>query len=103
MSTAVDKIKVDNWANLPEEDDIYHDLPAQPTIVVPPTPILDKGMDDDESVDAKAAELEEAILGLTTIDGRRHSTCNRIPMRLTNVSFDNKSYSNDQYKESGCM
>ena len=69
MSTAVDEIEVDNWANLPEEDDIYHDLPAQPTIVVPPNPILDKDMDDDESVNAKASKLEEEILGSTTIDG----------------------------------
>jgi hypothetical protein len=69
VSTVVDKIEVDNWANLPEEDDIYHDLPTQPTIVVPPTPILDEDMDDDNSVNAKAAKLEEKILGLTTIDG----------------------------------
>jgi hypothetical protein len=55
VSTAVDKIEVDNWANLPEEDDTYHDLPAQPTIVVPPTPILDEDMDNDESVDTEAA------------------------------------------------
>ena len=38
VSTAVDEIEVDNWANLPEEDDIYHDLPAQPMILVPPNP-----------------------------------------------------------------
>ncbi len=42
----VDEIKVDNWADLPEEDDIYHDLPTQPMIVVPPTPILHSGQDD---------------------------------------------------------
>jgi hypothetical protein len=94
----VNEIEVDNWANPPEEDDIYHDLPTQPTIAIPPTPILDKDMDDDESVDAKAAELEEEILGSTTIDGRRRSTRNRIPTSLTKVSFDNKSYSDGQYK-----
>ncbi len=49
----VDEIEVDNWADLPEEDDIYHDFPTQPMIVVPPTPILDKDMDDNESVDPK--------------------------------------------------
>jgi hypothetical protein len=98
VSTAVNKIEVDNWANLPEEDDIYHDLPAQPTIVVPPTPILDKDMDNNESVNAKAAKLEEEIFGSTTIDGRRRSTCNRIPTSLTKVSFDNKSYLDGQYK-----
>ncbi len=98
VSTAVDEIKVDNWDNLPEEDDIYHDLPAQPTIFVPPTPILDKDMDDNKSVNAKAAELEEEILGSTTINGRRCSTCNRIPTSLTRVSFNNKSYSDGQYK-----
>jgi hypothetical protein len=89
VSTAVDEIEVDNWADLPEEDDIYHDLPTQPTIVVPPTPILDEDMDDDESVDTKAAKLEEEILGSTTINGRHRSTRNRIPTRLTKVSFDN--------------
>ncbi len=94
----VDEIKVDNWANLPEEDDIYHDLLAQPTIVVPPTPILDEDMNDDESVNAKAAKLEEEVLGLTTIDGRCRSTRNRILTSLTKVSFDNKSYSDGQYK-----
>ncbi len=99
MSTAVDEIKVNNWADLPEEDDIYHDLPTQPTIIVPPTPILDEDMDDNESVDAKATELEEAILGSTTINGRRCFTRNRIPTRLTKVSFDNKSYSDGQYKD----
>jgi hypothetical protein len=55
-------------------------------------------MDDDESVDAKAAKLEEEILGSTTMDGPRRSTRNRIPTRLTKVSFDNKSYSDGQYK-----
>ncbi len=98
VSTAVDEIKVDNWANLPEEDDIYHDLPAQPTIVVPSTPILDKDMDDKKSVNAKAAKLEEEILRSTTIDRQRRSTCNRIPTSLTKVSFNNKSYSDGQYK-----
>ncbi len=68
-------------------------------IVIPPTPTLDKDMDDNKSVDAKAAKLEEAILGLTTIDGRRCSTRNRIPTCLTKVSFDNKSYSDGQYKD----
>jgi hypothetical protein len=98
VSTAVNKIKVDNWANLPEEDDIYHDLPTQPTIVVPPTPILDEDMDKDESLDTKAAKLEEEILGSTAIDGCCRSTHNRIPTSLTKVSFDNKSYSDGQYK-----
>ncbi len=98
MSTAVNKIKVDNWANPPEEDDIYHALPAQPMIVVPPTPILDKYMDNNESVDAKAAELEEEILRSTTINGRRRSTRNRILTSLTKVNFDSKSHSDRQYK-----
>ncbi len=98
MSTAVNKIEVNNWANLPEEDDIYHDLPSQPTILVPPTPILDEDMDNDESVNAEAAELEEEILGSTTIDGRRCSTRNQIPTSLTKVGFDNKSYLDGQYK-----
>jgi hypothetical protein len=98
VSTAVNKIEVNNWANLPEEDDIYHDLPAQPMIVVPPTPILDKDMDDHESVNAKAAKLEEEILGSTTNNRRRSSTCNQIPASLTKVSFNNKSYSDGQYK-----
>jgi hypothetical protein len=56
-------------------------------------------MDDNESVDAKAAKLEEAILGLTTINGCRCFTHNQIPTRLTKVSFDNKSYSDGQYKD----
>jgi hypothetical protein len=99
VSTAVNKIEVDNWATPPEEDDIYHDLPAQPTIVVPLTPILDKDMYDNESVDAEATKLEEEILGSTTIDGRRRSTRNQIPTSLTKVSFNNKSYSDDQYKD----
>jgi hypothetical protein len=55
-------------------------------------------MDDNESVNAKAAKLEEEILGSTTIDGRRRSTRNRIPTSLTKVSIDNKSYSDGQYK-----
>jgi hypothetical protein len=55
-------------------------------------------MDDDESVDTKAAKLEEEILVSTTIDGRCCSTRNRIPTSLTKVSFDNKSYLNGQYK-----
>jgi hypothetical protein len=95
----VDKIEVDNWADLPEEDDIYHDLPTQPMIVIPPTPILDKDMDNNESVDTKATKLEEAILGLNSIDRRNRSTCNRVPTCLTKVSFDNKSYSDGQYKD----
>jgi hypothetical protein len=67
-------------------------------IVVPPTPILDKDMDDNESVDAKAAKQEEEILGSTTINGRCRSTRNQIPTSLTKVSFNNKSYLDCQYK-----
>ncbi len=67
-------------------------------IVVPPTPILDEDMDNNESVNAKAAKLEEEILRSTTIDGRRCSTRNRILTSLTKVSFDNNSYSDGQYK-----
>jgi hypothetical protein len=99
VSTAVDEIEVDNWTNLPEENDIYHDLPTQPTIVVPPTPILDQDIPEDQTVNTEAAELEEAILGSTKINGRCCSTCNQIPTRMTKVSFNNKFYSDGQYKD----
>jgi hypothetical protein len=76
-----------------------------PTLVVPPIPIHMTDIDnannatDDETIVAEAAKMEEAILGSTTIDGCRCSTRNRTPTRFTKVSFDNKSYSNGQYKE----
>ncbi len=76
-----------------------------PTLVVPPIPIHMTDIDDDDNatedktIDAKAAEMEEAVLGSTTIDGCRCSTRNRTPTRFTKVSFDNKSYSEGQYKE----
>jgi hypothetical protein len=98
VSTAVVKIE-DNWTDLPEEDDIYNNLPTQPTIIVSPTPILDEDIADNETVNTKAGKLEEAILGSTTIDRRRCSTHNRIPTRVTKVSFNNKTYSDGQYKD----
>ncbi len=76
-----------------------------PTLVVPPIPIHMTNIDDDdnatddETINAKATEMEEAVLGSTTIDGRHCSTHNRTPTRFTKVSFDNKSYSDGQYKE----
>ncbi len=105
VSTAVDEVQIDQWTNLPD-DDIYHDMPTHPTLVVPPTPFNmtntddDEDITDDELLDAEAAEMEEAILGSTTIDGRRRSTRNRTPTCFTKVSFDNKSYSDNQYKNS---
>ncbi len=76
-----------------------------PTLVVPPIPIHMTDIDDDDNatddktIDAKAAKIEEAVLGSTTIDGRRCSTRNRTPTRFNEVSFNNKSYSDGQYKE----
>ncbi len=77
-----------------------------PTLVVPPIPIhitnIDNGNNatDDETINAEAAKMEEAVLGSITIDGRHCSTHNRTPTCFTKVSFDNKSYYSDgQYKE----
>ncbi len=103
VSTAVDEVQIDQWNDLPD-DDIYHDMTTHPTLVVPPTHINTTNTDDennipdDKSLDADIAEMEEAILGSTTIDGCRHSTGNRTPTCFTKVSFDNKSYSDGQYK-----
>jgi hypothetical protein len=82
----------------------HHHMPTHPTLVVPPTPINmtntddDDNIPDDESLDAEAGKMEEAVLGSKTIDGRRHFVCNRTPTHCTKVSFDNKSYSDGQYK-----
>ena len=103
VSTAVNEIQIDQWTDLPE-DDIYHDMPTHPTLVVPPTPINmtnsnnDKDITEDESLDAKAAKMEKAVLGSTTIDRRGCSTRNRTPTCFTKVSFNNKSYSGGKYK-----
>ncbi len=99
VSSVVNEIEVDNWTNLPEENDIHHNLPTQPMIVVPPTPILNKDIAHDKTDNIKAAKLEKVILGSTTTDGRRCSTRNQIPTRVTNVSFNNKTYSDGQYKD----
>ncbi len=99
MSTAVNEIEVDNWTNLPEDNNIYHNLPTQPTIVIPPTPTLNKDIANNKTVNTKAAKLEEAILRSTTIDGHRCSTRNQIPTCMAKVSFNNKSYSDGQYKD----
>ncbi len=105
MSTAVDEVQIDHWADPPDKNNLYHDIPMHPTLVVPPIPIHmtdiddDDNATDDETIDAKTAKMEEAVLGSTTIDGCRRSTCNRTPTRFTKVSFDNKSYSDGQYKE----
>ena len=96
MSTAVDKVEVeedktDNW----EDNDANYELPV-------PTHTLDNNDDDKVSTDIDATELEdmeEAVLESTTIDRLRRSTRNQIPRRLTKVNFDNKSYSNGQYKD----
>ncbi len=47
----------------------------------------------------EAAEIKEAVLGSTTVDGICRSTCILIPPRITKVSFKNKSYSNGTYKD----
>ncbi len=105
MSTAVDEVQLDHWANPPDENDLYHDIPMHPTLVVPPIPIHMTDIDDDDNttddktINAKAAKMEEAVLGSTTIDGRCCSTHNRTSTRFTKVSFNNKSYSDGQYKE----
>ncbi len=52
-----------------------------------------------KTINAEAAKMEEAVLGSTTIDRHRRSTRNRTPTCFTKVSFDNKSYSDGQYKE----
>ncbi len=76
-------------------------MPTYPTLVVPPTPINmtntvdNKDITDDKTLDAKAAEMKKAVLGSTTIHGRR---CSTHPTCFTKVSFDNKSYSDGQYK-----
>jgi len=96
VSTAVDKVEVeedktDNW----EDNDANYELPV-------PTHTLDNNDDDKVSTDIDATELEdmeEAVLESTTIDRLRRSTRNQIPRRLTKVNFDNKSYSNGQYKD----
>jgi hypothetical protein len=103
VSTAVDEVQIDQWTDLPD-DDIYHDMTTHPTLLVPPTPINmtntndENNIPDIKSLDAVAAEMEEAVLGSTTIDGCRRSTRNRTPTCFTKVSFDNKSYSDGQYK-----
>ena len=96
MSTAVNKVegeedKADNW----EDNDANYNLPVS-------THILENNDNDDVSTDVDATELddmEEAVLESTTIDGLRRSTQNRIPRRLTKVNFNNKSYSDGQYKD----
>jgi hypothetical protein len=105
VSTMVDEVQIDHWTNLLDKNDIYHDIPMHPTLVVPPIPIhmtdIDNDNDttDNKTLNAKAAKMEEAILGSTTIDGRHRSTRNRTPTCFTKVSFDNKSYSDGQYKD----
>ncbi len=105
MSTTVDEVQIDHWANPPDKNNLYHDIPMHPTLIVSPIPIHmtdidnDNNATDDKTINAKAAEMEEAVLGSTTIDERCHSTRNRTPTCFTKVSFDNKSYSDGQYKE----
>jgi hypothetical protein len=102
VSTAVDEVQIDHWADPLDKNDLYHDIPMHLTLVVPPIPIHMTNIDDDDNatddktIDAKAAKMEEAVLGSTTINGRRCSTRNRTPTCFTKVSFDNKSYSDGQ-------
>jgi hypothetical protein len=49
--------------------------------------------------DKEVAEIEEAILSSTTVDGLRCSTRIPIPPHITKVSFKNKLYSNGTYKD----
>jgi hypothetical protein len=105
VSTGVNEVQLDHWADHPDKNDLYHDIPMHPTLEVPPIPIHMTNIDDDDNatdnktIDAEAAEMEEAVLGSTTIDRRCCSTRNRTPTRFTKVSFDNKPYSDGQYKE----
>ncbi len=95
MSTTIDEVQIDHWANPPDENDLYHDIPMHPTLVVPPIPIHMTNIDDDDNatddktINAEAAKMEEAVLGSTTIDRRHCSTRNHTPTRFTKVSFDN--------------
>jgi hypothetical protein len=59
-------------------------------------------MDDDNKSlvnEKEATDIKAAILGSTTIDGLRRSTQVPIPSRITKVSFNNKSYSDETYKD----
>ncbi len=64
-----------------------------PTLVVPPIPFHMTDIDNDDNatdnkmIDAKASEMEEAVLGSITINGRHCSTRNHTPTRFTKVSL----------------
>ena len=73
MSTAVDEIKINNWDDSPDEDNIYHDLPT-PTHTLKEDADNDEGTDNNASVNAEAAELEETVTVSTTTNGYRRST-----------------------------
>jgi hypothetical protein len=96
MSTEVDEVQLDHWADPPNKNNLYHDIPMHPTLVVPSIPIHmtdidnDDNATDDKTIDAEAAKMEEAVLGSTTIDRRRSSTRNRTPhASLRSVSTTN--------------
>ncbi len=75
MSTAVDEVQINHWADPLDKNNLHRDIPMHPTLVLPPIPIHmtniddDNNATDDETIDAKAAKMEEAVLGSTTIDG----------------------------------
>ncbi len=102
VSTAVDKIKLS--PNALSEDalatNLYNNFPTPPSIIVPPAPEpAGEDKEDDMIDDNKAAEIEEAVLGSTIIDGRHCSTQQPQPTGVTKVSFNNKSYSDGTYKD----
>ncbi len=77
VSTAVDKIKLtpDVWSKDPLATNLYNNFPTSPIIIVPPIPKPANEDKENDTIDNdEAAEIEEAILGSTTIDGRRRST-----------------------------
>jgi hypothetical protein len=101
VSTAVDKIELPPvvWSEDPLATNLYNDFPTPPTIIIPLSPEpTNEDKEDDTIDDNNAAEIEEAILGSTIIDGCRRSTRQPQPTQVTKVSFNNKSYSDEKDK-----
>ncbi len=86
VSTVVDKIELtpNVWPKDPSATNLYNNIPTPPTIIVPPIPEpADKDKEDDTIDNNEAAEIEEAVLGSTIIDGHRCSTRQPQPTRVT--------------------
>jgi hypothetical protein len=90
----VNEMNIDDWMEIMQDyEDPYHNLPIHQTINVPPV-LNDATECTNKPTNTVTFVTDNDALGSVLIDGQRQSAQTPAPRRLTEASFNNKSYSN---------